>query len=95
MVYLLPNIPEHLSRAICASLIAILPTPANVTPEQIALRDERAITALAHYIPMNAAEGELPSISSPPSSAPRTRCTRPRSISTIPPPSIAAAASTA
>ena len=59
MVYLLPNIPDHLSRAICASLIAILPTPADVTPEQIALRDERAITALAHYIPMNAAEGEL------------------------------------
>jgi hypothetical protein len=59
MVYLLPNIPDHLSRAICASLIGILPPPADVTPEQIALRDERAITALAHYIPMNAAEAEL------------------------------------
>jgi len=59
MVYLLPNIPENPSRAICASLIGILPPPAEVTPEQIELRDERAITALAHYIPMNAAEGEL------------------------------------
>jgi hypothetical protein len=59
MVYLLPNIPEALSRAICACLIGNLPPPAEDTPEQRALRDERAITALAHYIPENAAEAEL------------------------------------
>jgi hypothetical protein len=59
MVYLLPNIPESLSRAICACLIGNLPPPAEDTPEQRALRDERAITALAHYIPENAAEAEL------------------------------------
>src|SRR5215472_16443163 len=59
MIYVLPNIPESLSREICADLIKNLPTPADDTPEQRALRDERAITALAHYIPENAAEAEL------------------------------------
>ena len=59
MVYLLPNIPEPLSRAICADLIGNLPPPADNTQEQRDLRDERAITALAHYIPENAAEAEL------------------------------------
>ena len=59
MIYVLPNIPESLSRAICADLIGKLPAPADDTPEQLALRDERAITALAHYIPENAAEAEL------------------------------------
>ena len=59
MIYVLPNIPEPLSRAICADLIGNLPPPAEDTPEQRALRDERAITALAHYIPENAAEAEL------------------------------------
>ena len=59
MIYVLPNIPESLSRAICADLIGNLPPPADDGPEQRALRDERAITALAHYIPENAAEAEL------------------------------------
>ena len=59
MIYVLPNIPEPLSRAICADLIGNLPPPADDTQEQRALRDERAITALAHYIPENAAEAEL------------------------------------
>jgi hypothetical protein len=59
MIYVVPNIPEHLSRAICADLIGKLPSPADDSPEQLALRDERAITALAHYIPENAAEAEL------------------------------------
>jgi hypothetical protein len=59
MIYVLPNIPEPLSRAICACLIRNLPTSRDDTPEQFALRDERAITALAHYIPENAAEAEL------------------------------------
>src|SRR5215472_11631610 len=59
MIYVLPNIPESLSREICADLIKNLPTPADDSPEQRALRDERAITALAHYIPENAAEAEL------------------------------------
>src|SRR5271166_4979692 len=59
VIYVLPNIPESLSRAICADLIGNLPDPAEDTPEQRAIRDERAITALAHYIPENAAEAEL------------------------------------
>ena len=59
MFYVVPNIPEPLSRAICACLIRNLPTSRDDTPEQLALRDERAITVLAHYIPLNAAEAEL------------------------------------
>ncbi len=59
MIYVVPNIPEPLSRAICADLIRNLPTPPDDSPEQRALRDERAITALAHFIPENAAEAEL------------------------------------
>jgi hypothetical protein len=59
MIYVVPNIPEPLSRAICAELVRSLPLPADDSPEQRALRDERAITALAHYIPENAAEAEL------------------------------------
>jgi hypothetical protein len=59
MIYVVPNIPESLSRAICVALIGSLPRPAENTPEQRALRDERAITVLAHYIPENAAEAEL------------------------------------
>jgi len=59
MIYVVPNIPEPLSRAICADLIRNLPTSPDDSPEQLALRDERAITALAHYIPENAAEAEL------------------------------------
>jgi hypothetical protein len=39
MIYVLPNIPESLSRAICADLIGSLPSPADDTPEQLALRD--------------------------------------------------------
>lgn len=59
MIYVVPHIPESLSRSICAELLGSLPPPADNTPEQRALRDERAITALAHYIPENAAEAEL------------------------------------
>jgi hypothetical protein len=59
MIYLVPNIPEPLSRSICADLIGSLPSPADDSPEERALRDERAITALAHYIPENAAEAEI------------------------------------
>jgi hypothetical protein len=59
MIYVVPNLPEPLSRAICADLIGILPTPTHDNPEQRALRDERAITTLAHYISENAAEAEL------------------------------------
>jgi hypothetical protein len=59
MIYVVPNIPEPLSRAICADLIGNRPTPTPDNPEQRTLRDERAITTLAHYTPENAAEAEL------------------------------------
>jgi hypothetical protein len=56
---LIPNIPEPLSRAIYADLLTYLPSPAEDTPEARALRDERAVTAVAHLLPENAAEAEL------------------------------------
>jgi hypothetical protein len=59
MIYVLPNIPEPISGAICAFLIGLLPRHAEDTQNQRALRDERAITAHAHDIPENAAEAEL------------------------------------
>jgi hypothetical protein len=59
MIYVVPNIPEPLSRAICADLIGNRPTPTPDNPEQRTLRDEHAITTLAHYTPENAAEAEL------------------------------------
>lgn len=55
----IPNIPEPLSCAIYAELLTLLPPPAEDTPEAHALRDERAVAAVAHLLPENAAEAEL------------------------------------
>jgi hypothetical protein len=55
----IPNLPEQLSRAIYADLLTLLPPPAEDTPEARATRDQRAVTALAHLLPENAAEAEL------------------------------------
>ncbi len=54
----IPNLPNSLSRAIYADLLTQLPPPAEDTPEARAIRDERAVTALAHLLPENAAEAE-------------------------------------
>ncbi len=56
---LIPNIPESLSRTIYADLCTLLPPPEQDTPEDRANRDERAMTALAHLLPENAAEAEV------------------------------------
>src|SRR5215472_4007504 len=58
-MYSIPNLPDPLARAIYAELCTLLPSPATATPEGRASRDERAMTAVAHYLPENAAEAEL------------------------------------
>ena len=58
-MFVIPNIPEPLSRAICADLLNQLPPPAEDTPQARAVRDERAVTAVAHLLPENAAEAEV------------------------------------
>lgn len=55
----IPNLPDSLAREIYADLCTLLPPPAQDTPEAHASRDERAMTALAHLLPENAAEAEL------------------------------------
>ena len=58
-MFVIPSIPEPLSRAICADLLNHLPPPAEDTPEARAVRDQRAVTAVAHLLPENAAEAEV------------------------------------
>ena len=58
-MYSNPNLPDPLTREIYAELCTLLPSPATATPEGRAIRDERAMTAVAHYLPENAAEAEL------------------------------------
>src|SRR5512142_1793604 len=55
----IPNLPDSLAREIYADPCTLLPPPAQDTPEAHASRDERAMTALAHLLPENAAEAEL------------------------------------
>jgi hypothetical protein len=58
-MYSIPNLPDPLAREIYAELCSLLPSPAAATPEARGSRDERAMTAVAHYLPENAAEAEL------------------------------------
>ena len=58
-MYSVPNLPDLLSRAIYADLCLLLPPPPDDTPEARACRDERAMTAVAHLLPENAAEAEV------------------------------------
>lgn len=58
-MFIIPNIPIPLSREIFANLCSYLPDPAPSTPEARAARDQRAMTAVAHLLPENAAEAEL------------------------------------
>ena len=55
----IPNVPDNISRAICADLLRSLPKLADDTAESLALRDERALYAFAHLLPENAAEADL------------------------------------
>jgi hypothetical protein len=58
-VYSVPNISDLLAREIYADLCTLLPPPLDDTPEARARRDERAMTAVAHLLPENAAEAEV------------------------------------
>ena len=58
-MHTIPNIPDHLTRAIYADLCSYLPKPSPDTPEIRTERDQRAMLAVAHYLPDNAAEAEL------------------------------------
>jgi hypothetical protein len=55
----IPNIPDTLSRAIYADLCTYLSPPPDDTPDAVALHHERAMTAVAHLLPENAAEAEV------------------------------------
>lgn len=55
----IPNLSDSLSREIYADLCRSLPPPPDDTPQARATRDERAMTAVAHLLPENAAEAEI------------------------------------
>jgi len=55
----IPNISEALSRAIYAELLAHLPPGSDNSPEGIELRNQRAMTVVAHLLPENAAEADV------------------------------------
>ena len=55
----IPNVPDQLAREIYADLCRDLPPPSPDTPEARAIRDERAMAAVAALIPENAFEAEL------------------------------------
>src|SRR5690242_11575661 len=55
----IPNISEALSRAIYADLQRYLPPGADNSPEGIELRNQRAMTVVAHLLPENAAEADV------------------------------------
>ncbi len=58
-MHAIPNIPEALSRAIYADLLAHLPQGSDDTPEGIELRNQRAMTVVAHLLPENGAEADI------------------------------------
>jgi hypothetical protein len=58
-MFSIPNVSDTIAREIYADLCRSLPPPSNDTPEAHALHDERAITAVAHLLPENAAEAEV------------------------------------
>ncbi len=55
----IPNLPDSITRTIYADLCSLLPPPPDDTQEARALRDERAMIAVAHLLPETAAEAEL------------------------------------
>jgi hypothetical protein len=58
-MYSIPNISDLLARAIYADLCLLLAPPPDDAPAARHLCDERAMTAVAHLLPENAAEAEV------------------------------------
>jgi hypothetical protein len=56
---LIPNIPDTIVREIYAELCRSLPPPPDNTPESRAIREQHAMTSVAHLVPENAAEADL------------------------------------
>ena len=58
-MFSIPNVPDRLAREIYAELCGALPPPSPDTPDARAIRDERAMAAVAALIPENHFEAEL------------------------------------
>lgn len=55
----IPNIPDTIARQIYAELCRSLPPPPDGTPESRAIREQHAMTSVAHLVPENAAEADV------------------------------------
>jgi hypothetical protein len=55
----IPNIPDAIARQIYAELCRSLPPPPEDTPERRGLREQHAMTSVAHLLPENAAEADI------------------------------------
>ncbi len=55
----IPNIPDTIAREIYAELCRSLPPPPDHSSESQAIRDEHAMTAVAHLLPENVAEANV------------------------------------
>jgi hypothetical protein len=55
----IPNIPDTIAREIYAELCRSLPPRADDTPESRAIREQLAMTSVAHLLPENAAEANV------------------------------------
>ena len=55
----IPNIPDAIAREIYAELCRSLPPPPEDTPESRSLREQHAMTSVAHLVPENAAEADI------------------------------------
>ena len=55
----IPNLPDTIARELYAELCRSLPPPPDDTPERCAIREQHAMTTVAHLLPENAAEATL------------------------------------
>jgi hypothetical protein len=58
-MFAIPNLPDTIAREIYAELCRSLPTPPHDTSDARQLREQHAMTAVAHLLPENAAEATL------------------------------------
>jgi hypothetical protein len=55
----IPNIPDTIAREIYAELCRSLPPPPDNPSESRAIREQHAMTSVAHLLPENAAEADV------------------------------------